>query len=142
MKKILSILVTFVLVICLVPVSALPVYADTVLRNINIEYDTKAVALREDLTGKQVSAYLQKALKNESLNEGVHFDTRCTHLVEKVTYQDGTFYFRSLRESEDLLSNTKEYYFLFNLEENDGYLWDPSALPSATVNGSSAEYIR
>ncbi len=45
MKKLLSFLLSLVLAIVLIPVSALPVYAASQLNYIGIKYNTKSVAL-------------------------------------------------------------------------------------------------
>ena len=138
MKKILSLLLAIVMVFCIMPFSALPVHADTYIRNMSVSYDARAVAARPDLTGREVTKLLQNALYKATVSDGIHIDVSSSCLAKRtgsgmISYVD----FEKLDQSDELLSGSGEYYFIINTEENDGYGYDTGNLPAATVNGSS-----
>ena len=138
MKKFLSMLMAFVMAFCLMPFSALSVYADTYIRSMSVTYNAKAVAARPDLTGREVTKLLQNALYKATVSDGIHIDVSSSCLAKRtgsgmISYVD----FEKLDQSDELLSSSGEYYFIINTEENDGYGYDTGNLPAATVNGSS-----
>ena len=140
MKKLLSLLLALVMVICTIPALAVSVYAETYIRNVSITYDDKAVAVRDDLTGKEVTKLFRRALQNAILSEGIRIDLNCSYLAKKtgsgmISFLD----FQKLSDSEEYLDSSNEYYFIINLEENSGYGFDIEDLPKATVNGSNAQ---
>ena len=136
MKKLLSLLLSLVLAIVLIPVSALPVYAASQLSYIGIKYDVKSVAVRTGFTEKEISEALAGSLVDMDL-EGLYYDTTYTFLVKK----EGTSYIR-LKDSSEPISAENEYYFLFNIENETGYEWDEENLPAAYVNGEIADDVR
>ncbi len=141
MKKVISVFLSLLLVISILPLAALPIFADTVITHLNIVYDTKAVAVRSDLTGRQVTYYLRQALDKTALAEGTYYDLNCTELVERREYSNGETYYVRLGESNVLLSADKEYYFCFNFEDASGYTWNGDTLPPASINGAYTNNI-
>ncbi len=139
MKKVFSLLLAFVLIACLVPLSSVPVFGATQITNVNVTYNAKSVAVRTDMTGRQVTEALQSSLSRESADGGTHIDVSSCCLAKRtgsgmVSYRD----FERLDESDEYINTTDEYYFFFNLEENDGYVFGESTLPTVTVNDAAA----
>ncbi len=139
MKKLLSFILAAVLVFCMMPVCALQVFAESYIRNMSIQYDAEGVAVRTDLTGREVTELLKKALRSASTSEGIHVDVSCSCLAKRtgsgmVSYID----FEKLDSSDELLNADGDYYFIINTENNEGYVYDAANLPSATVNGKAA----
>ena len=114
---------------------AFSVAAASYVTNVAITYDTSKVAVSTKFTGAEVTAQLRIALASEA-GAQARVDESYSDLVRK----SGTEY-HSLSSSNEKLSSSGEYYFRINVEEANGYSWNTSQLPSATVNGKAADDI-
>ncbi|MBO4818518.1 MAG: hypothetical protein J5528_00110 [Firmicutes bacterium] len=135
MKKYVSLLLSLVMMICMIPLSTMPVYAETYISQVSVTYDDKAVAVRTDFTEKEVSKLFQDAMNKAVMSEGIHIDTSCSGLAKRtgsgmVSYID----FEKVFTSDELVDSNADYYFIINLEENEGFWFDTSALPYGEVN--------
>nr|MCR5067929.1 S-layer homology domain-containing protein [Erysipelotrichaceae bacterium] len=109
-----------------------------VINQVAVGYDTYAVALRPDLMEREVSDLFMRSLDDLSLTPGIHYDRNYCHLAYKDEY--GIYHHAGY--SNALISAEREYYFVFNLEEDPGYCWNVDHLPSATVNGNPADGVQ
>ncbi len=109
-----------------------------------VNYDTTQVGLSTSITGRQVTEALSQAVYRNDVADGTHvyFGTSWTCLVTDLSVNaSGKVTCTKLGESDVLLDPSKTYYYLFNMENNSGYVWDTNNLPSATVNGQPADYV-
>ena len=137
-KKFIRILLVILLTVGIFPAMTGKVKADdVVIHSVYVGYDTYAVALRPDMTGEQVTSLFQQSLNELVLLPGTHYDKNCCWLC----YKDEDGLFHDLRYSKELLSGDREYYLMFNLEEDTGYYWDVNQLPTALINGDPADEV-
>ena len=140
MKKVILILLVFILAVALLPLSALPVFSDSYIsNNISITFDDKGVALRPDMIGMEASDLLEETDISISPSDEVRVETGpfSTYVAEKT--EDG---YKSLMTSWDMLVEGREYYYVFCIMRQSGYIWDQSTFPSVTINGRAADDYR
>ena len=115
-----------------------------IIRNVRITYDQSEVGLALNLTGRQITEALHRALDYEDNAEGTALVTgyNWTGLAKDVVINaDGKASFTKLVESDELINSTDSYYFFFNIEELNGYEFDVNDIPAATVNGNTADLV-
>ena len=114
------------------------------INNVKVVYDTSKVGLVTTMTGRQVTTALGKAVDKSDVAEGTSIDTSPSYtcLVKDVSYDGtGNVIYTKLNDSDELIDEHTVYYFMFNVENKEGYIWDTDALPSATVNGADADHV-
>ncbi|MBR0481734.1 MAG: hypothetical protein IJJ48_04615, partial [Firmicutes bacterium] len=110
---------------------------------IEIEYDPAGLdLLTSNMTGKEVSSILKNAMYDATSTEGVYIDISSTCLAKHtgsgmVSYTD----FVKLDNDTDPLDPNEEYYFIINLEETGGFVFDPGKLPEVMVNGNYGDAV-
>ena len=119
-NKLLRILLAAVLMCGIIPANLQTARAGDVIHTITTGYDTKAVAVRYDMTCDEISRAFRLALDDSYLATGTHYDRNCCYLV----YLDSVGEFKSLNNSTAYPDNSHEYYFVINIEENSGYSFD------------------
>ena len=105
------------------------------ITDIDIEINDKAVALSTSYTGYEVSQALKNAIV--SVEGGAYVDQSCTYLVERHTYTGGGYWYEDMVSEDDIISETGIYYYLINLEDKNGFDFDPDNLPTVTIDGGS-----
>ena len=124
--------------------------ANKIPASLNIEYDAAQVNLTTAMTGMQATQALRDALIT---THGTDYTTGDPWFIySNATPEDGDYtslvYFKegehytSLYISGDPLTLDKQYYFWFNVENGNGWEWDPDNLPTVTVNGKPADIVR
>ncbi|MBR4623542.1 MAG: S-layer homology domain-containing protein [Clostridia bacterium] len=108
------------------------------ITDVHIGFDFRSVQVRTDLTGRQVSSALKKALTG--VNEGVHFDQSCTYLVRRLSDSGGTYY-EPMVNSDELIDPSDTFFYRINLEDDDDHEWDPDNLPYVTIDASPMSEI-
>ncbi|MBO4819831.1 MAG: InlB B-repeat-containing protein [Firmicutes bacterium] len=114
------------------------------IRNVSIKYDDTKAGLALNMTGKQVTEALHKAIDYNHNAEGTVIVSgyTWTGLAKDVVINaDGKASFTKLGESDELINSTDTYYFYFNIEDVNGYEFDVDNLPAATVNDNNADLI-
>ncbi|MBR4462373.1 MAG: Ig-like domain-containing protein, partial [Erysipelotrichaceae bacterium] len=109
-----------------------------IIANVAVTYaDSEALALTTSKTGAQITEALYSAV-NSSAGPSARVDTNpnYTHLAKK----DGSDFVR-LSSSTAYLNESEEYYFVFNIEEMGGYIFDIENLPNVTINGAAADLV-
>ncbi|MBR5769785.1 MAG: dockerin type I repeat-containing protein [Clostridia bacterium] len=148
MKRILSVIIALALLIGVMP---LAVFAEggTVASTIAITYDTSMVITTTRLTGEEVTVMLREAVTSP---KGTGIDDPSQSWLVYVSkgsnytglvYKDEDDRFVNIYDSTEKLDPSREYYYWFNVENNDynDFYWDVDNLPSVTVNGVAADVV-
>ncbi|MBR0481468.1 MAG: hypothetical protein IJJ48_03240 [Firmicutes bacterium] len=110
-----------------------------------VNYDVNNVGLSPYVTGRQVTEALTLAIDYADVALGTYIfqGSDWTCLVKDLQVDsNGTISCTKLGESDELLDPSEDYYYLFNVENRSGYIWNLNNLPSAKVNGENADYVR
>ena len=101
-------------------------------REVSVQFLRYITCNTDDTIGPDDRWYVFDATTTPKLN----YASKYTCLVKK----DGDEYI-PLHESDELLTNDAEYYWCFNIEENDDYdyIFNTESLPYVTVNGTSVD---
>ena len=114
----------------------------TVIDTVNVVYDASGVGVAEGLTGRMVSEALSNAVEyNSGVGTNVDNSTVYTCLIKDLVIDaDNKATYTKLYESDEPLSPSEDYWFMFNVENESGYIWGDE-LPSVTVNGKPADGV-
>lgn len=125
---------------------------ESIPTNIAITYDASKAFPTTRLTGHEVSLHLLRNVTSNPGSDNAHdgwyvfgadpnkTDTEAkqwTCLVKK----NGDSYV-DLYQSDEPLNTTDEYYFKFNIEDDQTRPFDPALTYTATVNGQPADYVQ
>ena len=141
MKKLISLIAVLALMIAMLPLHAVPVSAETPVTELYVSYREDDVRVSTALTGRQVSADLKNAISVYVDNPVYYVDVNYSYLAKRQ-YNGTSYSYVSLKESDENLNMTDEYYFVFNVEERSGYCWDVNNIPEAYVNREEADDVQ
>ncbi|MBP5766634.1 MAG: InlB B-repeat-containing protein [Clostridia bacterium] len=147
-KKTLSLICALVAVLIVFTSFSMPVVTkaeETVMtETFNITYDTSLLFASKRMTGAQVTRLMVYAgITNFGSSETpwyVDTGTSYTCLVRKNSSDDPRYWTR-LDSSDELLDETAEYYFRFEIENNSGYVFDVENHTPVKINGADPDYI-
>ena len=134
MKRLSKIFLAFMIIVSGVLFQNVRADAETTITNVEITYDTSKVVVSTKLTGQQVCNLLQNSLNSDS-GPSTHLDTSTTYTYLAKKDEGG---YVGLQSSDEKLNMTDEYYFVFNVEEDEGYVFGDE-FPTCTVNGDLAD---
>lgn len=147
MKRILSIIIAFAMLIGIAPLAVFAEGGKQVEASFNITYDPSMVITTTRLTGKDISKMLRRAVTSLKSTD-YYGDDQGWYVYANLNADDSEYTslgyfeddrFRSLADSEEYLTFGREYYYEFNVENTNGYIWDVDNLPAVTVNGAAAD---
>ena len=114
------------------------------ITNAKVVYNENTVGLTTSLTGRQVSEALNNAIDFGEKIEGtyVYSGGRYTCLCKDIVIDsENRATFTALDESDEYINTSDEYYYVFNIENDAGYIFDTDNIPSVTINGVSADMV-
>ena len=123
-------------------VAAIRVLPPDYVQNVTITLDD--LDLLPSVTGKEASEQILASLEDHRNDQydtqGVYLNIPYCALVKKIDPSAGSW--MNLKDSEEYLNSTDEYYLHINIENAYGWYFDVDNLPFVTVNGQQPEIVK